>query len=72
MFCHSRQHSIVLVNTQETVFRLDITEQLFNGALDINTKTTKKKKKHLFEKLMFRILLSEIHLCTCICRISSI
>ena len=34
-----------LVNTQEAVFRLDITEQLFNGALDINTKTTKKKKK---------------------------
>ena len=50
MFCHSRQHSIVLVNTQEAVFRLDITEQLFNGALDINTKTTKKKKKNIYLK----------------------
>ena len=52
MLCPSWHHSILLVNTQEAVFRLDINEQLLNGALDINTRR-QKRKKHVFEKLMF-------------------
>ena len=39
--CH---HTILLVNTQEAVFRLDINEQLLNGALDINIRRQKRKK----------------------------
>ena len=62
VLCHSRQHSIVLVSTQEAVFRLDITEQLFKGALGVrhkykNDKKKKKKKKKKLKKKKKKIYL---------------